>query len=67
MRRGAFFTEKKRGFVARSIMDIFKVLFPASLVTGLFIKPIPWPVKLGAVVSLAALFGFSVYLYPEGD
>lgn len=62
-----FFTEKRREFVARSMMDVFKLLLPATLVSGLFFKPIPLFVKGAATVGLAVLFGLSVWILPRED
>lgn len=62
-----FFTEKRREFIARSAMDVFKLLLPATLVSGLFFKPIPLFAKTGIVVGLAVLCVASVWVFPRGE
>ena len=61
-----FLSERQWEFVARSIMDVFKLLVPATAATGLLVQPIPGILKAAAVVGLASLFGVSVWVFPRG-
>ena len=47
-------------------MDVFKLLLPIALATGLFLQPIPGILKVGAAMGLAALFVGSVWVLPRG-
>ncbi len=58
--RALFASERKLEFVARSLMDLFKLLLPAAVMTGLFVRPIPWLIKVAAAVGLVVLFWVSV-------
>jgi len=48
-------------------MDVFKVLLPMALATGLFVKPIPWLVKVGAGGGFVVLFWMSIWMFPKGE
>ena len=61
-----FFTEKRLDFMAHSVMDVFKLLLPVTLATGLFTRPIAGMIKIGILVGLAFLFWVSIRLLPGG-
>ena len=62
-----FLSDKRREFVARSAMDMFKLLLPAAIVSGWFFKPVSWVVKVSGGAGLMVLFIWSIWLFPKGD
>lgn len=52
--------------MARSVMDVFKLLMPAAMATGLFLQPIAGIIKVAVLVGLAFLFWVSIRLLPGG-
>ena len=60
------FSDTRREFIARSVMDVVKLIFVAAVVGGFFVSA-PIPLRLMSAVILLAAFVISVITFPRKE
>lgn len=67
MSQERFFSDARREFIARAIMDMVKLITVAAVVSGFFIQPIPVFIRVGSVVALSGAFALSIVTFPRRE
>ena len=60
------FSDTRREFIARSVMDVVKLIFVAAVVGGFFVSA-AIPLRLMSAVILLAAFVISVITFPRKE
>jgi hypothetical protein len=61
-----FFSKARKEFIARSLMDVFKLLFVAAVVGGFFVS-YPINLRIAGGTILAMMFVTSVLIFPRKE
>jgi len=64
MSRESVFSHDRREFIARSIMDVVKLVFAAGVVGGFFVSA-PMPLRVTGFAALAIAAVISVATFPK--